>query len=198
MTKVSADHKVISAELQICRKIRRQFARRAINDLVIIRATVANEGDSGELVNHFRRVGRAGIAIRIHQRNMVVLEADGFSGLFMIQRGKKIVPWNSLSPGLTIRLTSVPVGSVQRFCRYFPPPAQCTLPDLSPSDCRRCRCEYGSRGCGHFDVNLVVPAVVVGIDQMFTDKAAEVMFVESAHHLFSSVLLRTAYVFKNE
>lgn len=78
MTKVSADHKVISAELQICRKIRRQFARRAINDLVIIRATVANEGDSGELVNHFRRVGRAGIAIRIHQRNMVVLEADGF------------------------------------------------------------------------------------------------------------------------
>ncbi len=29
--------------------------RRAINDLVIIRATVANEGDSGELVNHFRR-----------------------------------------------------------------------------------------------------------------------------------------------
>lgn len=99
MTKVSADHKVISAELQICRKIRRQFARRAINDLVIIRATVANEGDSGELVNHFRRVGRAGIAIRIHQRNMVVLEADSFSGLFMIQRGKKIVPWNSLSPG---------------------------------------------------------------------------------------------------
>lgn len=113
MTKVSADHKVISAELQICRKIRRQFARRAINDLVIIRATVANEGDSGELVNHFRRVGRAGIAIRIHQRNMVVLEADGFSGLFMIQRGKKIVPWNSLSPVLTIRLTSVPVGSVR-------------------------------------------------------------------------------------
>ncbi len=123
MTKVSADHKVISAELQICRKIRRQFARRAINDLVIIRATVANEGDSGELVNHFRRVGRAGIAIRIHQRNMVVLEADGFSGLFMIQRGKKIVPWNSLSPGLTIRLTSVPVGSVRGdFVDTFPHP----------------------------------------------------------------------------
>nr|VXZ91198.1 Uncharacterised protein [Klebsiella pneumoniae] len=40
----------------------------------------------------------------------------------MIQRGKKIVPWNSLSPGLTIRLTSVPVGSVRRFCRYFPHP----------------------------------------------------------------------------
>ena len=31
-----------------------------------------------KLVNHFRRVGRAGIAIRIHQRNMVVLEADSF------------------------------------------------------------------------------------------------------------------------
>lgn len=81
---------------------------------VIIRATVANEGDSGELVNHFRRVGRAGIAIRIHQRNMVVLEADGFSGLFKeIQRGKKIVPMEQFVAQVDDQAdVEVPVGSV--------------------------------------------------------------------------------------
>jgi hypothetical protein len=51
-------------------------------------------------------------------------------------------------------------------------------------------------GVAIFDVNLVVPAVIVGINQMFADKTAEVMFVESAHHLFLLCFVETAYVFK--
>ena len=43
------------------------------------------------------------------------------------------------------------------------------------------------QGGAVFNVNFVVPAIIVGINQMFADKTAQVMFVECAHNLFSSV-----------
>ena len=36
-------------------------------------------------------------------------------------------------------------------------------------------------GAGIFNVELVIPAVVISVNQMFADDARQVMFIESAH-----------------
>ena len=49
-----------------------------------------------------------------------------------------------------------------------------------------------------FDVNFVVPAVVIGIDQMFTHKTAQIMFIKVAHNEISLCRCRDLIALKSK
>jgi hypothetical protein len=54
----------------------RQFRRGTGDDLLVVEATVLQERDGREFVDHQLRVGRTGIAVLAHQIEVLVLEAD--------------------------------------------------------------------------------------------------------------------------
>jgi predicted PurR-regulated permease PerM len=168
---------------QVVRKIRRKLTGCAGDDAVIVCAAVTHKGDSRKLINHFGRIGRARRTIGFHQRNMIVLEADGFFRIVdhpareedraMEQAIAEVDDQTHVSAG---RLG--PGDFINALTNAY----NVSLLVFHPTVCHDTAMNTVVQRGLIFDINLVVPAVIVGINQMFADETAQIMFIKAAHN----------------